>query len=64
MRGNLWRGEMFKKYLKEEEYLKKNILKRESVKNRTFSRKNFDRAHNVGRWVVKISYNKYWDIKI
>ena len=39
----------FCKFLKEEEYLKKNILKRESVKNRTFSRKNFDRAHNVGR---------------
>ena len=41
------------KYLKEEEYLKKNILKRESVKNRTFSRKNFDRVHNGGRWTIK-----------
>ena len=39
----------FEKFLKEEEYLKKVFLKRESVKNRTFSRKNFDRAHNVGR---------------
>ena len=43
----------FEKFLKEEEYLKKVFLKRESVKNRTFSRKNFDRAHNVGRWTIK-----------
>ena len=46
MRGNLWRGEMFKKYLKEEEYLKKNFLKRESVKNAR-SREKISTVHTT-----------------
>ena len=47
MRGNLWRGEMFKKYLKEEEYLKKKYLEEGKCKKNARSCEKISTVHTT-----------------